>query len=217
MKTDELVTRLARELGIPEDELHADKLEKAGLLGNSMSVAAANLLIAAALGEGGIVKRVQNWSQMLIGEHDLSNTPEKGMKIPTNVEHGVEWSGLLTARFSDILACIIGVTRDGGVPFYTDGAPDNIQAVTISRSRPMAILEFVSGDGDSQFISTMIFADKPEDGSKRSTEIPEYIPGMETTCTIHGDVIRNIAKALGPTTAQDSVLNRPEETTCKIA
>ena len=146
MKTDELVTRLARELGIPEDELHADKLEKAGLLGNSLSVAAANLLIAAALGEGGIVKRVQVWSDMLIGEHNLSNIPEKGMKIPLNVERGVEWSEVRTARFSDILTCIIGVTRNGGVPFYFDEAPEHIQAITISRSRPMAILELVDRD-----------------------------------------------------------------------
>ncbi len=79
----------------------------------------------------------------------------------------------------------------------TDGRelPGHNRSISISRSRPIGIVEMALEANPANSVGTALFADIPKSvfETGKTANIPELIPGMETVATINGAVVDAMA------------------------
>jgi len=198
MKTNEMVRHLARELHIPETELqgHADKLDSAGMLDGDDIARAAVLLIAAATGEGegGIADRVKVRADMNVAETDIISRLEGGT---VRTDRTQDYFGTLPAGAKSFLCKTFGEFIGGVLQSRMDGGemPRHNRSISISRSRPIGIVEMALEADPANSVGTAIFTDIPKSvfETGKTASIPELIMGMETVVTINGAVVDAMA------------------------
>jgi len=209
MTTSELVRHLARELRISKTELqfHADKLEEAGMLAGDDISRSVVLMIAAATGdgEGGIVDRVKARMDMNMAETDTtSKEGEETMRRSSTAGYIAKSAADDDARktlcrpFGKYVRDMVWKQADGQLH---DGG---IVSISISRTRPVGIVELACRTKYMDGVGTTLFADisKSVFETGETAHIPELTPGMETVTTINGAVVDALAVLIRADKAQ---------------